>query len=52
MPTIIPIPAFTDNYIWLVRDDAFAAAEAQAGRSLAGVVEAFAALREWKNGFR
>jgi len=25
MPTIIPIPAFTDNYIWLVREGAFAA---------------------------
>jgi hydroxyacylglutathione hydrolase len=25
MPAIIPIPAFTDNYIWLVRDGAHAA---------------------------
>ena len=24
MPTIIPIPAFTDNYIWLVREGAHA----------------------------
>ena len=25
MPTIIPIPAFTDNYIWLLREGAYAA---------------------------
>src|SRR4051812_27975709 len=25
MATIIPIPAFSDNYIWLLRDDTYAA---------------------------
>jgi hydroxyacylglutathione hydrolase len=30
----------------------FAAAQAHAGRRLADAVEAFATLREWKNGFR
>ena len=39
MPTIIPIPAFTDNYIWRVC----------MGHKLAGAVEASTTLRAWKN---
>jgi hypothetical protein len=47
MPAIIPIPAFTDNYIWLVREGGNVAVV----RALAGAVESFAELRAWKNAF-
>jgi hypothetical protein len=57
MPTIIPIPAFADNYIWLMRPflrvheaPIRAAVEHHAGRAPDGPVEVFAELRAWKNG--
>ena len=52
MPAIIPIPAFTDNYIPIVRAGepaGVAAAEVRAGRPFADAVDIFAALRERKN---
>jgi hypothetical protein len=52
MPAIIPIPAFTDNYIPIVRAGepaGYAAAEARAGRPFAAAVNIFGALRERKN---
>ena len=42
----------TNPFLRAAEPSVFAAAQAHAGRELADAVEAFAVLREWKNGFR
>ena len=52
VPSRMDLELATNPFLRAAEPAVFAAAEAHAGRPLADPVEAFAALREWKNGFR
>jgi hydroxyacylglutathione hydrolase len=52
LPTTIADERATNPFLRTGLPAVFAAAEAHAGRKLADAVEAFAVIREWKNGFR
>lgn len=51
VPSTIAEELATNPFLRCGAPDVAAAAQAHAGRALAGPVEVFAALREWKNGF-
>jgi hydroxyacylglutathione hydrolase len=52
VPSTIADELATNPFLRAGEPAVFAAAEAHAGRRLVDAVEAFAVLREWKNGFR
>ncbi len=52
VPSTIADERATNPFLRAAEPEVFAAAEAHAGRRLVDAVEAFAVLREWKNGFR
>jgi len=52
LPTTIALERATNPFLRVGLPTVFAAAEAHAGHKLADTVEAFAVVREWKNGFR
>jgi hydroxyacylglutathione hydrolase len=52
VPSLLADELATNPFLRAGVPAVFAAAEAHAGRPLANAVEAFATLREWKNGFR
>ncbi len=51
VPSSIAVELATNPFLRAAEAAVFAAAEARAGRRLAGAVDAFAVLREWKNAF-
>ncbi len=51
VPSTLGDERATNPFLRAGEPAAFAAAQRRAGRALAGAVEAFAVLREWKNGF-
>ena len=51
LPSTIALEAATNPFVRCREPEVAAAAEARAGRALAGPVETFAVLREWKNVF-
>jgi hydroxyacylglutathione hydrolase len=52
VPSTIALERATNPFLRVGEPEVFAAAQAHAGRALAGAVDAFAVVREWKNGFR
>ena len=52
VPSTIAEERATNPFLRAGEPDVFAAAQARAGRPLADAVDAFAVIREWKNGFR
>ena len=55
MLQIHPVPAFSDNYIWLLRCtavDVCASASEHCAADLDSGDEVFAMVRAWKDGFR
>jgi hydroxyacylglutathione hydrolase len=52
VPSTIAVERATNPFLRVDEPAVFAAAQAHAGRPLADAVEAFAVVREWKNGFR
>jgi hydroxyacylglutathione hydrolase len=52
VPSTVADERATNPFLRADVPDVFAAAEAHAGRRVSGALEAFATLREWKNGFR
>jgi hydroxyacylglutathione hydrolase len=52
LPTTIAEELATNPFLRTALPSVFDAAEAHAGRKLADAVEAFAVVRDWKNGFR
>ncbi len=52
VPSTVAEERATNPFLRAGEPDVFAAAQAHAGRRLADAVDAFAVVREWKNGFR
>jgi hydroxyacylglutathione hydrolase len=52
VPSRMDLELATNPFLRAAEPAVFAAARAHAGRPLAGEVDAFATLREWKNAFR
>ena len=52
VPTTIALERDTNPFLRWDAPEVIASTERHAGRSLAGPVEVFAAVREWKNNFR
>ena len=52
VPSTIAEERATNPFLRAAEPAVFAAAEARAGRRLENAVDAFAVVREWKNGFR
>ena len=52
VPSTIAEERATNPFLRAGEPDVFAAAQARAGRPLTDAVDAFAVIREWKNGFR
>jgi hydroxyacylglutathione hydrolase len=52
VPSRMDLELATNPFLRAAEPAVFAAAQAHAGRPLAGEVDAFATLREWKNAFR
>ena len=52
VPSTVAEERATNPFLRAGEPDVFAAAQARAGRRLADAVDAFAVIREWKNGFR
>jgi hydroxyacylglutathione hydrolase len=52
VPSTVAEERATNPFLRAGEPDVFAAAQARAGRRLTDAVDAFAVIREWKNGFR
>jgi hydroxyacylglutathione hydrolase len=52
VPSTVAEERATNPFLRAGEPDVFAAAQARAGRPLTDAVDAFAVMREWKNGFR
>jgi hydroxyacylglutathione hydrolase len=52
VPSTLAEERATNPFLRAGEPDVFAAAQARAGRPLTDTVDAFAVIREWKNGFR
>jgi len=52
VPSTVALERATNPFLRAGEPSVFAAAQAHAGRKLADATEAFAVVREWKNGFR
>jgi hydroxyacylglutathione hydrolase len=52
VPSTVAEERATNPFLRAGEPDVFAAAQARAGRPLTDAVDAFAVIREWKNGFR
>jgi hydroxyacylglutathione hydrolase len=52
VPSTLAEERATNPFLRAGEPDVFAAAQGRAGRLLSDAVDAFAVIREWKNGFR